>query len=113
MTRPSAVTLLGLALDLRRLPLTAAALAAGEIDRVRAVVIADEVTGMDDEHAAAVEAAIIAKAPGQTAGQVRAAARRAVIAADRPLPASARKKRKKTRKPRPSPGPGPAHSRLP
>jgi hypothetical protein len=42
MTRSSAVTLQGLAVDLRRLPLTAAALAAGQIDRVRAVVIADE-----------------------------------------------------------------------
>jgi Domain of unknown function (DUF222) len=95
MTRSSAVTLLDLAVDLRRLPLTAAALAAGQIDRARAVVIADAVTGLDDAHAAAVEAAIIAKAPRQTAGQVRAAAHRAVIAAD---PAAARKRKEEAQK---------------
>ncbi len=95
MTRSSAVTLLDLAVDVRRLPLTAAALAAGQIDRARAVVIADEVTGLDDSHAAAVEAAIIGKAADQTAGQVRAAAHRAVIAAD---PAAARKRKEEAQK---------------
>ena len=90
LTRSAAVGLLGLALDLRRLPRTGAALAAGQIDRARAAVIADEVTGLDGAHAAAVEAAVIAKAPGQTTGQVRAAAHRAVLAAD---PAAARERK--------------------
>jgi len=79
---------LDLAIALRRLPLTSQALAAGNIDLPRAMVIADEVTGLDDEHAAAVEQAITSSAPGQTTGQLRAAARRAVMTAD---PSAARR----------------------
>ena len=60
-----------------------------------AAVIADEVTGLDGAHAAAVEAAVIAKAPGQTTGQVRAAAHRAVLAAD---PAAARERKEEAQK---------------
>jgi len=73
---------LGLALALARLPLTSAALAAGDIDLPRAAVIADEVTGLGDAHAAVVDRAVAGAAPGQTTGQLRAAARRAVLAAD-------------------------------
>ncbi len=73
----------------RRLPLTSQALAAGDIDLPRAMVIADEVTGLDDEHAAAVEHATAGSAPGQTTGQLRAATRRAVMAAD---PSAARQR---------------------
>ncbi len=87
LTRRSAGRLLELALGLDRLPLTRAALAAGLIDERRAEVITDELSGLDDAHAAAVEALIIAKAPGLTTGQLRALARRAVISAD---PAAAR-----------------------
>src|SRR5262249_19253 len=50
--------MLGLAVALRRLPLTSQALAAGDIDLPRVMVIADEVTGLDDEHVAAVDEAI-------------------------------------------------------
>jgi hypothetical protein len=82
LTRPAAARVLDLALALDRLPRTRAALAAGQIDERRAAVIADELTGLDDEHAAAVEALIIGKAAGQTTGQLRPAVRRAVIAAD-------------------------------
>ena len=81
-----------LALGLDRLPLTRAALAAGLIDERRAEVIAEELAGLDDEHAAAVEKLIIGKAPGLTSGQLRALARRAVLSAD---PEAARKRKEK------------------
>jgi Domain of unknown function (DUF222) len=90
LTRHAANQVLDLAVALGRLPLTAAALTAGDIDLPRAEVIADEVTGLTAEHAAAVERAIIGAAPAQTTGQVRAAAHRAVLAAD---PAAARKRK--------------------
>ena len=82
LTRRSAARLLDLALSLDRLPLTRAALAAGLIDERRAAVIAEELSGLDDEHAAAAEKLIIGKAPGLTSGQLRALARRAVLSAD-------------------------------
>ena len=84
--------MLSLAVALRRLPLTSRALTAGDIDLPRAMVIADEVTGLDDEHAAAVEQVIIGKAAGQTTGQLRAATRRAVLSAD---PRAARKRKER------------------
>jgi hypothetical protein len=90
LTRPAAARVLDLAFSLDRLPLTRAALAAGQIDERRAAVIADELSGLDDEHAAAVEALIITKAATQTTGQLRPAVHRAVIAAD----PSAAKRRK-------------------
>jgi hypothetical protein len=90
LTGHAAERVLGLAVDLRRLPTTAAALAAGEIDPPRARVIADEVTGLDDTHAAVVERAVAAATPGLTTGQLRAATRRAVQAAD-PTAATKRK----------------------
>ena len=95
LTRYSAGSVLTLALTLNRLPLTQAALARGAIDERRAWVIADELTGLDDEHAAAVEASIIGKAPGQTTGQLRPAVRRAVIAAD---PAAAKRRKEEALK---------------
>jgi len=92
LTGRAANHVLSLAVALHRLPLTSEALRTGDIDLPRAMVIADEVTGLDDEHAAAVEQAIIGVAPGQTTGQLRAATRRAVIAAD-PQAARRRKER--------------------
>ena len=47
-------------------------------------------SGLDDEHAAAVEKLLIGKAPGLTTGQLRALARRLVISAD---PAAARRRK--------------------
>src|SRR5262249_51431179 len=82
--------MLGLAVALRRLPLTSQALAAGDIDLPRVMVIADEVTGLDDEHVAAVDEAIAGSAPGQTTGQLRATTRRAVMTAD---PTAARRRK--------------------
>jgi hypothetical protein len=82
LTTRGADQLLDFAVRLDRLPCTRAALAAGEIDRAKAYVIADEVSCLGHAHAAAVEAAVIGRAPGQTTGQLRASARRAVLAAD-------------------------------
>ncbi len=70
------------ALALGRLPVTMRALAAGEIDLPRALVIADEVSGLSAAHAAIVEQVVIKDAACQTTGQLRAAVRRAVIVAD-------------------------------
>jgi hypothetical protein len=90
LTRRSAARMLDLALALDRLPLTRAALSAGLIDERRAEVIAEELSGLDDAHAAAVEKLIIGKAPGLTSGQLRALVRRAVLSAD---PKAARKRK--------------------
>ena len=92
LTRRSAGRLLDLALELDRLPLTRAALAAGLIDERRAEVIAEELSGLDDADAAAVEKLIIGAAAGLTTGQLRALARRAVLSAD---PKAARRRKEK------------------
>ena len=92
LTARAADVLLDLATVLRRLPATMAALAAGRIDRYRATVIADELAGLGDEHATAVEQQVLDDAPGQTTGQLRVAARRAVLAAD---PAAARERKER------------------
>jgi hypothetical protein len=90
LTGRSADGLLDLAVSLRRLPATSAALAAGDIDVPRAKVIAEGLTGLSNEHAAAVEQAVIGAAPRQTTGQLRRAVHRAVRAAD---PAAARQRK--------------------
>jgi hypothetical protein len=95
LTRRSAARLLDLALSLDRLLLTRAALSAGLIDERRAEVIAEELAGLDNEHAAVVEALIIGKAPGLTSGQLRALVRRAVLSAD---PKAARERKEKALK---------------
>jgi len=95
MTGSSASRILGLACSLGRLRLTSAALAAVRIDERRAAVIAEELSGLDDEDAAAVEGLIIGKATRQTTGQLRPAVRRAVIAAD---PAAARRRKEEALK---------------
>jgi Domain of unknown function (DUF222) len=82
LTGRSADGLLDLAVSLRRLPATSAALAGGDIDVPKAMVIAQELAGLTDAHAAAIERAVIGGAPGQTTGQLRAATRHAVLAAD-------------------------------
>lgn len=95
LTARGADMLLELSCALDRLPATRAALAAGHIDRSRAAVIADEVSCLGDTQAAAVEKAVIGRAPAQTTGQLRAAARRSVLAAD---PSAAGRRREKARK---------------
>ena len=95
LTGRGAGRVLDLAIALRRLPLTARALAAGVIDLPRVAVIADETTGLGDDHVADVERHILVRAPGQTTSQVRAATRRAVLAAD---PRAARKRQEQAQR---------------
>ena len=95
LTTRSADALLDFACGLARLPLTRAALAAGRIDRAKALIITEGVGGLDDAHAAVVESAVIDRAPDQTSGQLRAATRRAALAVD---PAAARRRREEALK---------------
>ncbi len=74
-----------------RLPATGAALAGGVIDLARARLIAEAASPLGDEAARAVEARVLPAAGGQTTGMLRAALRRAVIAAD-PVGAEERRK---------------------
>ncbi len=92
LTARSGDTMVDRAVSLKRLPATMRALTGGRIDLPRALVIVDETSCLDGFHAAVVEQAVIADAPGQTTGELRAAVRRAVIAADSAA-ARARKER--------------------
>ena len=74
-----------------RLPGTGAALEAGVIDLARARLIAEAVSPLSDEIARRVEERVLPAAGDQTAGMLRAALRRAVLAAD---PAGAEERRK-------------------
>ncbi|HET9894387.1 MAG TPA: DUF222 domain-containing protein [Streptosporangiaceae bacterium] len=73
-----------------RLPATGAALRSGVIDLSRARAITEATAVLDEQTARAVEAAVLPKAGLRTLGQLRAALRRAVIAAD---PAGADRRR--------------------
>ena len=95
LTTRSADALLDTACGLARLPLTSAALATGQIDRAKALVISEGVSCLGDAHAAAVESAVIGRAPGQTSGQLRAATQRAVLAVD---PTAAKRRQEEARK---------------
>jgi len=65
-----------------RLAGTRGLLAAGELTLVKARVIVEAVAPLGDAEAAAVEARVLPRAPGQTVGQLQAALRRAVLAVD-------------------------------
>jgi Domain of unknown function (DUF222) len=79
---------LGLALCLDLLPGTRAALATGAISWAKADALTDTLGVLADEGVRAeVEARLLGRAPGRTAAELRAAAHRAVLAAD---PKSAR-----------------------
>ena len=83
LTGRSAEAYLDFAVELAtRLPKTLAALEAGEIDIVRARIIAEATNVLSKEHAAAVEERIFPRAGQQTSGQLRAALGRAVLSAD-------------------------------
>ena len=73
-----------------RLAATGAALATGDIDLARARLIAEATSLLDDDTARAVEEKVLPSAGTDTTGQLRAALRRAVIAAD---PAGADRRR--------------------
>lgn len=90
LTARAADHLVTLALQLDGLPQTRAALWAGAIDRQKAAVIADETCSLSKAHRAAVERQVLPRAEHQTTGQLRAAVRRAVIAAD---PAAAHRRK--------------------
>lgn len=65
-----------------RFPATLDALAEGTITWAHARVMVDQVSGLSDDLRPGVEAALLRKAPGRTAAQLRAAARRAVLRVD-------------------------------
>jgi hypothetical protein len=93
----AAVARLTLACELvESLPATLAELAAGRIDGYRARVIAEQTRPLAQapDLRRQVEAALLAKAPRQTATQLRAAARKAVLAAD---PAGAAQRHQRAR----------------
>jgi Domain of unknown function (DUF222) len=92
LTGRSAGALLELARRLERLPQTTALLAAGVIDRSGAAVIADQLSLLDGDAAAAVEDRIAPRAGQLTTGQLAAACQRAVLAHD-PQAAARRKDR--------------------
>jgi hypothetical protein len=95
LTGRSAGRLTSVAAGLARLPDVLAALAAGQIDWARACVLVDELAGLDDDDAADIARSLLGRAGGWTTGQLRAAARRAVLAFD---PAAARRRREAARK---------------
>ena len=80
----------GRAGDLARLPGTRLALAGGRIDLAKARAIIEAVAPLSDQAAAAVEARVLGRAPGQTVPNLKACLARAVIAAD-PAAAEARR----------------------
>jgi Domain of unknown function (DUF222) len=83
ITRNTAHARLELAVQLTtRLSGTLAALDRGEIDLYKARILTELTTVLDDQHAAAVEAQVLPRAAEQTPGQLRAAARRAVLRID-------------------------------
>jgi hypothetical protein len=90
MTGVAAGRQLDLALDLAERPATAASLESGQIDLPRARIIIEGVAVLAGDHAAAVEDAVLPRAPEMTTGQLRAAVARAVLAAD---PQAARQRR--------------------
>lgn len=57
-------------------------LASGRLDDARARLIASMLVNLDDDEAAAVQARVLPRAPGQTGSQLRAALRRAILAVD-------------------------------
>ena len=87
---------LNLALELAiRLPGTNQALHAGDIDVLRARIIADATEALDADAAARAEAMVLPKAGNMTPGQLRAATARAVLKAD---PEAARRRREEAAK---------------
>jgi len=92
LTGRAADMLLDLAAGLARLPAVAAELAAGVIDRGRAVVFVDELAALDAADAVDIAATVLPRAAELTTGQLRAPLRRAVLAFD---PAVARRRRER------------------
>src|SRR5207248_3534528 len=82
-TRHAAAARLALATTLTtRLPATLAALGRGEIDLSKARTIVDHTDPLTDEHAVAIQHAVLPRASRQTGSQLGAALRRAVLRID-------------------------------
>ena len=85
LTGRSAEAYLDFAVELAtKLPKTMAALEAGQIDIIRARIIAEATHVLSAEHTAAVEDRIFPRAGQQTSGQLRAALARAAFAGEHP-----------------------------
>lgn len=83
LSRCAAGTRLLVAVELaERLPETAAALRAGELDALRARRIVEATTRLPDPAASAVERRVLRRAAGQTVSQLRVSLSRAVLAVD-------------------------------
>lgn len=80
-----------------RYPATVAALAAGRITLPKARILVEQSEQLSDDHAAAVEARVLTRAPGQTPGQLRRVVRRAVARTD---PAAVRRRHQAARRER-------------
>jgi hypothetical protein len=91
MTSMAAGYHLDLALLAHRWTATAGALERGRIDLPRARVLLDALAPLAGEHAAAVQAAVLPRAPQMTTGQLRAAVAKAVLATDPEAAVRARK----------------------
>jgi hypothetical protein len=90
---PTAGKLTNLAWDLRaRLPGIGALLAGGAIDQLKARIIAEELSVLDDEAAAQAEAMIVGRLAGKTPGQVGKLAAQAACTVD---PEGARRRRER------------------
>jgi len=90
---PTAGKLTSLAWDLRaRLPGTGGLLAGGTIDLLKARIVCDELSVLDDERAALAEAMILDQLAGKTPGQIGKLAARAACTVD---PDGARKRRER------------------
>ena len=96
LTGRSAEAYLDFAVELAtKLPKTLAALEAGQIDIIRARIIAEATHVLSNQHTAAVEDLIFPRAGNQTSGQLRAALARAVLSAD---PEAARRRREQAQR---------------
>ena len=95
LTGRAAQLLTGRATEMTDLPRTFAALAAGQIDMPKALVLLTGLAGQEPELAHTVEAQVLGRAPAQTTGQLRACLNRALLAAD---PAAAERRRQREEK---------------
>ncbi len=95
LTGRAAQLLTSRAAEMTDLPLTFAALAAGQIDMPKALVLLTGLAGQERALAHAVEAQVLGQAPAQTTGQLRACLNRALLSAD---PAAAERRRQREEK---------------
>ena len=94
LTGRSANQLLFTAGGLDRLPDVFGSLQRGEIDWAKGCLFVDQVTGLSDDDAREIAAALVGRAGGMTTGQLRAALTQAVLAHD---PQAAEQRRKAAR----------------